>query len=334
VTRARTVVTILAAMTAAMTSAMTAACHAAPFYEQTYLGAPYNRVFRDRYPAAEHLLNAFDYGHAILYETLITRNRDAEFALDGEQFRFITFSLLVHPPSVPLDEAAVGPHYVQLVPEVHAMFDWAHMLHRQLYDIWADPRIPEQLKDASVGDAVRYYKSRPDLAFSSRPKRMSLMEGAPYSLEFRKRCPTFNGLIWSYHWMQMAMYDGLIAGEDDWERAANIADVLWRFHAMLKSPPTGLPSVMPMTPAIAPRFAARYPEASIIFDNLHSLHDVVSDILASSVVPASKKRETILRAAAAYRDDTTAITTVAEWRDMAAMMGVARMGGVSFPQRK
>ena len=60
-----------------------AGCHAAPFYEQTYLRASHNFEFRERYPAADHLLNAFDYGHAILYETLITRGEDADFALDG-----------------------------------------------------------------------------------------------------------------------------------------------------------------------------------------------------------------------------------------------------------
>jgi hypothetical protein len=315
-------------------SATVVACRAAPFYEQTYLRASHNWEFRARYPAADHLLNAFDYGHAILYETLIAHRSDSRVILDRDQFDFIVDTLLVHPPSVPLDEAAVGPHYVQLVPEVHAMFDWAHMLHRQLYDVWADPRITDSQKDVRVAEAVRYYKSRRDLAFSSRPKSMSLMEGAPYSLAFRKRCPTFNGLIWSYHWMQMAMYDGLIAGADERARVANVAEVLKRFRAMLEDAPTRLPGTMPMTPAIAPRFAARYPEASIIFDNLHSLHDVVSDVLASPVVPDSKKREAILRAAAAYRDDTTAIMTVAEWRGMAAMMGVERMGGVAFPQRK
>jgi hypothetical protein len=57
-----------------------------------------------------------------------------------------------------------------------------------------------------------------------------------------------------------------------------------------------------------------------VFDNLHSLHDVVSDILASPVVPASRKRAVILAAAAAYRDDTTAVTSVDEWREMGRMM--------------
>jgi hypothetical protein len=86
---------------------------------------------------------------------------------------------------------------------------------------------------------------------------------------------------------------------------------------------------MPMTPAVAPRFAARYPEASVIFDNMHALHDVVGDILADPTVPRRDKRPTILRAAAAYRDSTTAITSVDEWRAHSRAMGVAAMGGVA-----
>jgi hypothetical protein len=316
----------------ALVLTLVAACGcAAPFYEQSYLRAGYNWEFRAHYRNADNLLNAFDYGHAILYETLLSRLRTAEHTLDVEQFGFITGSLLDAPPSVPLDEAAVGPRYVQLIPEIREMFDWAHLLHRQIYDIWADSRIPPAAKDARVAEVVRYYKSRPDLAFSSRPKSMTLMEGQPYSLAFRRLCPEFNGLIWSYHWMQMALYDGMIAAADDRERAVNVADIIRRFRAMHLQPPAHLPSVMPMTPAIAPRFAARYPEASIIFDNLHSLHDVVSDILTSPGVPASLKRATILHAAAVYRDDTTAVTTTREWTSMSAMMGVDRMGGLALP---
>jgi hypothetical protein len=56
---------------------------------------------------------------------------------------------------------------------------------------------------------------------------------------------------------------------------------------------------MPMTPSVAPRFATRYPEAAIIFDNLHSMHDVISDILANDAVPRGRKRDEILRAGGA-----------------------------------
>ena len=42
-------------------------------YETFYLQAPHNWVFRNNYQAADRLFNAFDYGHAILYERLWTR---------------------------------------------------------------------------------------------------------------------------------------------------------------------------------------------------------------------------------------------------------------------
>ncbi|MFI5310672.1 MAG: hypothetical protein ACHQQ3_05535, partial [Gemmatimonadales bacterium] len=192
-------------------------------------------------------------------------------------------------------------------------------------------RIPLAEKDARVAEVVRYYKSRPDLALSSVPKSMELMEGQPYSKSFRARAPRFNGLIWSYHWMQMALYDAMLVAANDRERAANITGVIKRFRAMHAGATPAQPTAMPMTPAIAPRFAARYPEASVIFDNMHALHDVVSDILTSPVVPAGRKREALLRAAAAYRDDTTAVTTVDAWREMARMMGAEHMGGVAMP---
>src|SRR3954463_6024889 len=54
-------------------------------YEQTYLPAPYNWEFRARYRQADRLFNAFDYGHAILYETLLTRPSDAPRRLDGPE---------------------------------------------------------------------------------------------------------------------------------------------------------------------------------------------------------------------------------------------------------
>jgi hypothetical protein len=312
---------------------LAAACRPAPFYMQAWLPAPHNWMFHERFGPASRMLNAFDYGHAVLYETLLTRGAAGAPVLEGREFDFITRRLLDDPPEVPLEEAAVGPHYAQLVPELVAMFDWAHLLHRQLYDIWADPRIADDARDRAVEAVMRHYLARHDLAFSTHPKSMALMEAQPYSLAFRRLSPRFNGLIWSYHWAQMALYDALLSSGREDERHAAVEDVLRRFRAMHRDPPRLLPQEMPLTPAIAPRFAARYPEASVVFDNMHALHDVVSDILASPAVPASEKRRTILRAAAAYRDDTTGVTTLAEWRAMALSMGADRMGGVAFPVR-
>jgi hypothetical protein len=91
-----------------------------------------------------------------------------------------------------------------------------------------------------------------------------------------------------------------------------------------------MPRVMPMTAAVAPAFAARYPDAAIIFDNLHSMHDVISDILASAAVPRDRKRDEILIAAARYRDDTSFAMTRDDWSAMALAMGVHNMGGPAW----
>ena len=300
---------------------------AAAYYDQTYLSAPYNWAFRDAYPGVDALFNAFDYGHAKLYETLWRNPQSPRAQLDDREFRFITGNLLRHPPQVPLDEGAIAPEWEKLAPEVAAMFDWAHMLHRQIYDVWTDDRIPDAAKDARVAELVRYYNSRPSLAFSSKPKNMNLMEGRSYSLAFRKRFPTYNGLIWSYHWLQMTLYEALLAARTPAERSENVNAVVARFWSLLDSAPATLPSTMPQSPAIAPRFSERYPEAAIIFDNLHSLHDVVSDILANASVPRTEKRRLILGAAAEYRDDVTSVVSIDDWKAMAEAMGVANMGG-------
>jgi len=295
-----------------------AGCHgsmAPPASEQTYLAAKHNWEFRERFPRADRLFNGFDYGHAALYESLITHDRD--FArVDGPIFDFVTTQVLRHPPDVPLEEAAIGPEYAKLIPEVVAMFEWAHMLHRQLYDVWAAYDMNADARDSAVTRLVRYYRSRPDLAFSARPKSMHLMEGQPYSLAFRRGAPKYNGLLWSYHWFQMAIYDALIEGKTERVLQHNVDSLVNRFFAMIADPPYSMPAEMPMSVMASPVFAERYPDAAIIFDNLHSLHDVVSDILASPLVPKRDKRAAILRAAAAYRDDTTAVISMDEWRMM------------------
>jgi hypothetical protein len=303
-------------------------------YEQSYLPASHNWKFRARYSGADRLFNAFDYGHAILYETQLAHPRDAAERLEGREFTFITTQLLKRPPRVTLEERAIGPTYATLLPELAAMFEWAHMLHRQIYDVWADTRLSHEQRDAQVGRLLRYYESRRDLALSDRPKSMDLMEGQSYSLSFRKADPKFNGLLWSYHWLQMALYDALLIDGSESDRRAAVDEAVARFWAMLNAAPDKMPAVMPMSAAIAPAFSARYPEAAIIFDNLHALHDVVADILASPDVPSYRKREFILAAAARFRDDTSSVVSRADWIAMSQAMGVERMGGVAVPPEK
>lgn len=296
-------------------------------YETFYLQAPHNWVFRNDYQAADRLFNAFDYGHAILYETLWTKPDASVSELEDKIYNKLTRKVLVRPPRVPLEESAIEIKYAQLAPEAKVMFDWSHILHRQIYDVLADERIGQVGKDREVQRLIDYYKTRRDVAFSSKPKSMKLMQEQPYSLAFREKYPKFNGLIWGYHWLQVGLYEPLMVGTTAEARQAGVRATVARFWQMLERPPTSLPYQMPMTAAIAPAFAARYPEAAIIFDNLHSMHDVVSDILANPNVPRSRKRAEIMLAAARFRDDTSYVMPVAAWRTMAVAMGVENMGG-------
>jgi ketosteroid isomerase-like protein len=296
-------------------------------YEQFYLRAPHNWQFRTHYAHADRLFNAFDFGHAILYETLWRfPDRPAE-DLEVRRYDQLVKRVLPKPPRLPLEEGAIEPKYAQLAPEAKVMFDWAHLLHRQLYDVLADERLDWPRKDAEVARLLTYYRSRPELAFSRKPKTMALMQEQPYSLAFRKKYPKFNGLIWGYHWLQMGLYEPFMVGRTVEEKQAGVRATVSRFWQMLQDAPRSLPHQMPMAAVVAPTFAERYPEAAIIFDNLHSMHDVVSDILTNPAVPRSRKRAEILLAARRYRDDTTEVMSVPAWRVMSEHMGVENMGG-------
>jgi hypothetical protein len=329
--RAVRVLTALAAATLAAATLAAGPAHAqwVRTHEQFYLQAPHNWVFRNDYQHADRLFNAFDYGHAILYETLWTKPNAPASLLEEKEYDFLTKRVLVRPPRVPLEEAAIEIRYAQLAPEAKQMFEWAHILHRQLYDVLADERLDQAAKDREVRRLLAYYRTRRDLAFSSKPKSMKLMQEQPYSLAFRKEYPKFNGLIWAYHWLQVGLYEPLMVGRDAAERQAGVRATVARFWQMLGDPPRSFPYQMPMTPSIAPTFTARYPEAAIVFDNLHSMHDVISDILANDAVPHDRKRAEILLAARRFRDDTSYVMPVEAWRTMAQHMGIENMGGPS-----
>ncbi len=296
--------------------------------EQFYPEGRFNWQFLNTYPESAKLFNAFDYGHAILYEVLWREPANkAVPRLEEREFAFLTEQLLIRPPRLPLAEEAVAPGYARLAPEAKMMFEWAHILHRQIYDIWSDDRIDAAQKDRETERITAAYLARPDLAFSTRPKSMRLMQEMPYSLAFRKEYPKFNGLIWAYHWLQVGLYEPLMVAESREEQDRLMTATTDRFHAMIADAPTNMPHVMPMTAAIAPVFAERYPTLAIIFDNLHSMHDVISDILANDSVPRAEKRAEILLAASRYRDDTSYVMPDSAWRVMAREMGVENQGG-------
>jgi hypothetical protein len=303
--------------------------------EQFYYPGSFNWSFLTRYPSAARLFNGFDYGHAVLYQTLVTEPERSVAKLEGREFQFLVGDLLKRPPRFEVAEEAILPDYARLSPRAVQMFHWAHVLHRQVYDVYSDRRLDRTRQRELVERLTDYYLSNGRFAFVDRPKAMELMDGQPYSRVFKAKYPRFNGLIWTYHWLQVGLYESLVDPATPAEADAGIRGSLDHFWAMLDSPPTRMPSVMPMTSAVAPRFSALHPRAAVIFDNLHMLHDIISDILVSDRIPRSEKGSAIERALDEFQNPTTNVIELEHWRMMAEHMGgVERLGGVAGREPK
>lgn len=265
-----------------------------------YRPGAFNWALRRAHPEAQRLFHAFDYGHAALYEQLLLAPADT--AAMARTYRFLVEDLLVRPPRFSVPEEAVAPHYARFAWPAMQMFDWAHVLHRQLYDVYADPRLDDAARQALVERLTDAYLARRELAFAAVPKTMDLMERQPFSRTFREAHPDFNGLIWAYHWLQVGLYEALLDARDTAAARAGVARTLAEFRGMLD--PARAPGTMPMTPDVAPRFAARHPRAAAIFDNLHLAHDIISDILTDARIPRPAKRALIDAQLARLRDPT------------------------------
>jgi hypothetical protein len=324
-TRAILRLTLLAAALAAPLAAPEAAAQDRRG-EQFYHPGDFNWRFLDGYPDAARLFNAFDYGHAVLYERLLTTDRARLAGALAKEYRYLTQDLLVRPPRFAVAEEAVMPSYAKLAWQAKLMFDWAHVLHRQIYDVYADERLGETEKRALVERLTDYYLSRRDVAFTTAPKAMALMDEQAFSQVFRREHEAFNGLIWAYHWLQVGLYEPLIAGKTEAERKRLVEATVARFWEMVRS--ERFPSVMPMTSAVAPEFSRRHPRAAVIFDNLHMMHDIISDVLASPAIPRERKRDVIYAQLAEFRNPATNAISLEAWRSMGEHMGgVDAMGG-------
>lgn len=296
--------------------------------EQFYYPGSFNWLFLKTYPEGARLFNAFDYGHAVLYERLLTKPRAEREAALEKEYQFLTTNLLIRPPKFAVAEEVIEPAYAKLAWQAKQMFDWAHVLHRQIYDIYSDERLNMAARDALIEKVTDYYLTRKDIAFTDVPKSMALMDEQYFSQVFRKRHAKFNGLIWSYHWLQVGLYEPLIAGKTPAEKKAGVKATLARFWSMLEDPPARFPTMMPMTATIAPTFSAQHPRAAVIFDNLHMMHDIISDVLAADTIPKSRKRAVIYEQLAEFRDGSRNVMSMDEWQNMGEMMGgIGTMGG-------
>lgn len=252
--------------------------------------------FGSRYPEAQRLLFAFDYGHALVYERLL-RLRDTTYD-PGELERRIladVFAILANPPNVKVDEEDIAPGYVYKFPLTVNLFDWSHMLHQWILDVMATSEDRGEGMARRIGDLMAQYRVNEPVAITDVCKTMQFMDGHYFSKAFRREFPSFNLLIWSYHWFQIKLYEALME-QDQASRDREVARTTVRFRELVSDLPDSAEfDMMPETPVEAPRFARMVPKIADAFDNNHMLHDVVSDLLVSDRVATPDLRREGLR---------------------------------------
>ena len=221
-------------------------------------------------PQLQREFNGIDFGLAHLGETLL-RTQDAERV---ERARLDVLDFIFSSPRVPPDEEQIAPTFNRLAPELAKTFDWAHVFHRSLYDLFASD-VPD--KEVVYRKLLADYLEKPEAITPHRLDHHQGLWSFPESKSFRDRFPKFNTQIWAYHWLQAAVYDVQLLGDARRQRE-HMPNIIAHYHGYLRRPPVEW-QFMPMMPEGAPAFAARFPEAAAIFDNLHMLHDNVDDVL-------------------------------------------------------
>lgn len=234
-------------------------------------------------------LNALAVGHALAYEDLVTgKAKD----LETKTFNRINWVLKNQPRFMP-DEANVSPTFGRKYGVLEQVFDWTHILHAQTIDVLASTKLTDAEKDAEIERLYRFYVESVPYAVTSLPMNMGYLDSQPYSKAFRQKHPKVNGLFWGYHWLQSTMYDALY-GKTLPEQRNTYAKTGKRYHEV-ELYRTDRP-FMPMFAEVSPKFAMKYPHISNTLDNLHMLHDMVNDILASDWITEEQKSAQIKRA--------------------------------------
>lgn len=247
--------------------------------------------FGEVYPKAQGLLFAFDYGHALVYERLLhNRGKITDPQAFEKQILSEVMEILKNPPTVKVDEDEIAPKYVFTFPLMVDVFDWSHLLHQYVLDVLATSKDRGSKMDARVQELFVQYNSNKRIAITDVCKTMLFMDGHYFSKEFRRKFPSFNLLIWSYHWFQIKLYEALMK-PSMLERDAAVEQVTAEFWELISDlPDSAYFDMMPETKTEAPTFFKKFPKISASFDNNHMLHDIVSDILTSPKVPEQDMR--------------------------------------------
>lgn len=266
-----------------------------PRDKRFYYRALWNFALREDLAELDSEFNGVDFGHSNLYENLLLTG-GADVPAIEERARKQTLAFIASKPRLNPNEEAIAPTYMKLAWRAQNTFDEAHALHRATYDIFVSD---EPDKDRAIRNVLAYYQ---DSAYAITSKRLDhhRLDEFPYSQSFRKRFPLFNATIWSYHYLQVAVYDPLQAARDLNAKTLAVRPILATYRGYLEKPPVQW-TFMPLTAEYSPNFAKAYPEIANIFDNLHMLHDNISDILTSEQLPTwEAKRAEIHRIVNTY----------------------------------
>ena len=262
-----------------------------------YYRALWNFALREDLKELDIDFNGIDFGHSHLYENLLLTNARNVEAIE-DRARKETLRFIASRPVLPPNEEAIAPTYMKLAWRAQNAFDAAHALHRATYDIYV-AELSAWEKEHALEKVVRFYKAS-RYAITAKRLDHQRLDTLPYSKAFRRRFPLFNATIWAYHYLQIAVYDPLAAAPDLSSKQQAVQPILDRYHRYLASPPVEW-AFMPLTDEYSPRFAKMHPEIANIFDNLHMLHDTISDILASATFQTwEAKRDEIYLALDSY----------------------------------
>ncbi len=269
-------------------------------------------------------LNAVAVGHAMAYEDLVTGKAAG---LETRTFARID-RVLKTPPRFMPDEAAISPTFARKYGVLEQVFDWTHILHAQTVDVLASTQLTEAEKDREIERLWKYYFETVPYAVTPLPLNMAYLYSQPYSQAFRKQYPKVNGLFWGYHWLQGTMYDALYRVPLDWQK--RVYEVVGERYHKTELYKTDRP-FMPMFAEVSPRFASRFPHIANAFDNLHMLHDMVNDILATEWMTQHQRAEQIQRAiwlvsAEAHRDEKPGVSSADRAHDHRHFVGMPGMG--------
>ena len=234
-------------------------------------------------------LNAVAVGHAFAYEDLVTGKAGE---LETQTFEKID-RILKKPPRFMPDEAQISPTFGRKYGVLEQVFDWTHILHFQTVDVLASTEMTDTEKEAEIEALYQFYLDNVPYAITGLPMNIGYLDSQPYSKAFRQQYPKVNGLFWGYHWLQGSMYD-LLYSKPLYAQRQAYKDMGKQYHEVELYRTDR--SFMPMFAEVSPRFAERFPELANTFDNLHMLHDMVNDILASQWMSEQQQQEQIQRA--------------------------------------